>query len=128
MTPFDYVMSINFKKIDYFEQDEVTSQKEYVPFLANRMLSFFVDTILYSNEMNRFPSLEKKLQFQYYINSIERKKRFSKWLKKEGNVDLEVIKKYYGFGDEKALSALSILNPDQLALIKNKIKNSEGGT
>ena len=123
MTPFDYLKAINETKEDVMltEQDE----KKYSSFIVNRGLSFFMDTIFQVNEMNRNHQLESRLQFAYLLNSIRKKKRYSKWLKPEKLGDLDIVKEYYGFGNEKAKDALKVLSEEQLGYIKNKL--NQGG-
>ena len=125
MTPFDFVNAINYKKIDLMKDDE-QAEKDYVPFIVNRTLSYFPDTVMYANEINQRIHLDNKLQFHYFLNSIRTSKRFSKWVKKEGSADLEVVKQYYGYSDEKAEQALSLLSTDQLQIIKKRL--DKGGT
>ena len=123
MSPFEYLKAINESKEDLMV-DEV-SEKKYSPFIVNRGLSFFMDTIFQCNEMNRNYHLDPRLQFDYFINSIRKKKRYSKWLKPEKLDNLDIVKEYYGFGNEKAKDALKILSQDQLAYISNKL--NQGG-
>lgn len=120
--PFDYINDINTgkKNIIRNSEDPVRSEKEYNAFLTNRSLSYFLDTVLYANEMNINHHLDSKLQYEYYINIIRPKKRFAKWVKSVSEDDLELIKSYYGLNTEKARQALSILSKDQIDLIKNK--------
>lgn len=125
MTPFDFVNAINYKKIDLMKDDE-QAEKDYVPFIVNRTLSYFPDTIMYANEINQRIHLDNKLQFHYFLNSIRASKRFSKWVKKEGSADLEAVKEYYGYSNEKAEQALSLLSTDQLQIIKERL--DKGGT
>ena len=123
MSPFEYIKAINETKEDVMltSQDE----KKYSPFIVNRGLSFFMDTIFQVNEMNRNHHLDSRLQFDYLLNSIRQKKRYSKWLKPEKLNDLDIVKEYYGFGNEKAKNALLVLSEDQLAYIKDKL--NQGG-
>jgi len=123
MSPFDYLKAINETKEDVMltSQDE----KKYVAFIVNRGLSFFMDTIFQANEVNRNHHLDARLQFDYLLNSIRKKKRYSKWLKPEKLDDLDIIKEYYGFGNEKAKNALQVLSTDQLTYIRCKL--NQGG-
>jgi|TARA_R110002096_G_scaffold176884_3_gene353319 hypothetical protein len=123
MSPFDYLKAINETKENVMltPQDE----RKYLAFIVNRGLSFFMDTIFQVNEMNRNHHLDSRLQFDYFLNTIRKKKRYSKWLKPETLQDLEVIKEYYGFSNEKAKNTLKILSSDQLSYIKDKLK--QGG-
>jgi hypothetical protein len=102
-----------------------TGEKEYNAWLVNRGLSYFPDTILYANDMNMMAHIDNKLQYLYLINTIRPKKRFSKWVKKKEDGDLEAIMKCYGYNIDKAKSALSILSPDQVKTIRTKL--DEGG-
>ena len=123
MSPFDYLKAINETKEDVMltSQDE----KKYAAFIVNRGLSFFMDTIFQANEINRNLHLDSRLQFDYLLNSIRQKKRYSKWLKPEKLDDLDIVKEYYGFGNEKAKNALQVLSVDQLAYIRCKL--NQGG-
>ena len=123
MTPFEYLKAINESKEDVMltSQDE----KKYAAFIVNRGLSFFMDTIFQANEINRNHHLDSRLQFDYLLNSIRQKKRYSKWLKSEKLDDLDIIKEYYGFGNEKAKNALQVLTDEQLAYIRRKL--NQGG-
>lgn len=126
--PFDYVNAINFNKQDLMtgtENDDL-AEAGYVPFLANRSLSNFADTILYANEMNRHNHLDNKLQFHYLINSIRPKKRFSKWAKRQDSDDFEAVKAYFKYNNAKTEQAISLLTPEQIIKIKKKLKT--GGT
>ena len=123
MSPFDYLKAINETKEDVMLTPE--DERKYSPFIVNRGLSFFMDTIFQVNELNRNYHLEARLQFDYLLNSVRKKKRYSKWLKPEKLQDLDVVKEYYGFGNEKAKDALRILSEDQLAFIKDKL--NQGG-
>ena len=123
MSPFDYLKAINETKEDVMLTPE--DERKYSPFIVNRGLSFFMDTIFQVNELNRNYHLEARLQFDYLLNSVRKKKRYSKWLKPEKLQDLDVVKEYYGFGNEKAKDALRILSEDQLAFIKDNL--NQGG-
>ena len=121
-SPFDYVNAINFTKHDLMtgtENDEL-AESGYVPFLTNRSLSNFPDTILYANEMNMKHHLDSKLQFHYLINSIRPKKRFSKWAKRQDSDDFEAVKEYFKYNNTKTEQAISLLTPEQITKIKNK--------
>ena len=95
---------------------------EYTPYIINRCLSGHIDCLMYANEMNKYSSLDKKLQYDFFINIIRKKKRFSPWLKQEKNKDLEIVKSYYGYSNEKAKQALNILTKTQLDFIKLKLE------
>lgn len=119
MTPFDYLNSINDTKTDLMEDD--VAEKQYVPFVVNRSLSYFPDTVQFANVMNRYHHIDNKLQYHFLINIIRKRKRFSKWNKPEKESDIEAIKEYYGYSNEKARHALSLLSPEQITIIKEKV-------
>ena len=119
MNPFDFINAINFTKKNLITDEE--TEKAYQPFLVNRTLSHFRDTVLYANEMNINHHLDSALQNQFYINIIRKKRRFSKWVKPSEIESLEVIKENYGYSNEKAKSALSILNDEQIKTIMNSL-------
>ena len=116
----DWLNSINFTKENLIEEDPDLI-KEYPPFIINRCLSGHLDAIMFANEMNKFPNLDKELQYHFYLNTLRKKKRFSPWLRKDKVTDLEIIKQYYGYSNEKALNALKILTPDQINFIKQRL-------
>ena len=121
MTPFDFINAINFTKKDLLAEDPM-AKKDYVPFIINRGLGYFPDTVLYANEMNRNSSIPADWQFSFLLNSISKKKRFSKWHKKDAETEsLRLVKEYFGYSDSKAIEALSILTEDQLVMIKEKL-------
>ena len=117
--PFDYVNSINITKKDIMHDD--ISEKAYPAFMVNRALSYFNDTVLYANEMNVNHHIDNKLQYHFLINIIRKKKRFSKWLKPREVDNLELIKEYYGYSNEKAKSVLRLFNNEQIELLKQRI-------
>ena len=119
MSPFDYLNSINLTKKDIMVDD--ISEKEYNPFIINRGLSFFADTILYANEMNVNHHIDNRLQFDFFINIINKKKRFTKWIKPQEISNLELIKEYYGYSNQKAKSVLSLLSDEQIEEMKQRI-------
>lgn len=126
MTPFDYINAINTSKKDLMaDADDHTSESGYVPFITNKTLSYFPDTIMHANRMNTLHHLDKKLQFHYLLNSVRTGKRFAKWLKKDSD-DLDVVCQYYGYSTEKAKAALRILSPQQIALIRIKLTQGVG--
>lgn len=123
MSPFDYLNSINDTKVNLMIDE--ASEKVYNPFLINRGLSYFADTVLLANEMNRLHHADKRLQYAFLINTVRKKKRFSKWLKNQEHEDLLIVKEYYGYSNEKAKSALSILSTEQLNELRHKL--NKGG-
>ena len=124
MSPFDYLTAINQTKKN-LPIDE-SNNKEYVAFVINRGLSYFADTILYANEMNRLHPLDKTPQFLYLLNSIRPRKRFSKWFKNELTDDLKVISEYFGYSYAKAKQIQNLISSEQLDTMKEKLQ--KGGT
>ena len=125
--PFDYVKSINETKQNLMKdtENDQLAEKGYNPFLTNRALSYHHDTVGLANEMNQRSDVDNVLQYEFLLNSVRKKKRFAKWDKKVDDGDLDAIKEYYGYGDAKALQALSVLTPKQISQIK--IKLQKGG-
>jgi len=111
--------SINVSKKNLMESGEL-EEKDYLPFVINKCLSYFPDTIFYANQMNRYPLLDKKIQYDYYLNGIIKRKRFSKWIKPEENADIEIIKEIYGYSDQKAREVIDLLPMDKLRSMANK--------
>ena len=116
----DYLNSINISKENLMDSDP-ECESQYPPYVVNRCYSGFMDTILLANEMNLNSHIDKKLQYDFYINIIRPKKRFSPWLKKEKLDSLECIKEYYGYSDEKAKVALKILTDEQIEFIRTRL-------
>ena len=96
--------------------------KDYAPYIINRCLSGTIDSILFANEMNKYPNLDKDMQYNFYLNTLRKKKRFSPWLRKEKVTDLQCVKQYYGYSNEKASQALKILSKQQLDYIKQRLE------
>jgi hypothetical protein len=120
ISPFDFINAITFNKTELMVDD--WSEKQYVSYIVNKGLSYGADTVIPANEMNSRPHLDKKLQFQFLINSIRPRKRFNKWIKAEKIESIEVVKTYYGYSTEKARQALSILNQSQIDYLKQKLE------
>ena len=112
----DWLNSINFTKEDLSE-----NISSYPPYIINRCLSGHLDCVLFVNEMNMHSSLDKDMQYSFYINTLRKRKRFSPWLRKDKIEDLDVVKEYYGYSNEKAQQALKILNTEQLDYIKSRL-------
>mgnify|MGYP005991977717 FL=1 len=122
----DYLNAINFDKKPLLDTDDLTWEKKYPPFIVNKCLSMFYDCIAQANEMNGYHFLDKKLQFHFYINSIRKRKRFGgKWLSQAKLKNLEYVKEYYGYSNEKAKQALNILTEKQIEVIKETL--NKGG-
>lgn len=124
MNPFDFIVAVSETKKNLFEDPQ--ADKDYKPFIVNRGLSYFYDTVLFANEMNRHATIPNDWQFFYFLNTIPRKKRYSKWSKKDKETKaLLLVKEYYGYSNEKAKEALSVLSEDQLTKIEEKL--TKGG-
>ena len=122
----EYLNAINFTKKNIMDSDDTMWVKKYPAFIVNKILSGFSDTIMLVNEMNRNHFIDKDMQFQFLLNSIRSKKRFSPFLRANKLKDIECVKEYYGYSNDKAKSALDILTKDQIKLIKEKL--FKGGT
>ena len=116
----DWLNSINFNKQDLIEEDPSTI-KDYPPYIINRCLSGHLDCVMFANEMNKYSFLDKDMQYSFYLNTLRKKKRFSPWLRKDKVTDLQCVKQYYGYSNEKASQALKILSPQQLDYIKQRL-------
>ena len=112
----DWLNSINFTKDDLTEHS-----KEYPPYIINKCMSGHIDCIMFANEMNKYNFLDKDMQYSFFLNTLRKKKRFSPWLRKEKVTDLECVKKYYGYSNEKASQALKILTKEQINFIKQRL-------
>jgi len=124
MKPSNYINSINFTNKNHMkgpENDEL-ADKGYEPYITNKTLSYFTDTLLYANEMNRYHFLDNRLQYEFYLNSIRKKKRFAKWAKADDNDDLTMISEFYQISLSKAKEAIKILSPEQIKTIKDKME------
>ena len=121
----DYLNAINHTKERLMDTEDEEWEKKYPPFIVNKCLAPFQDTILLVNEINQYPSIDKKLQFDFFINSLRPRKRFTPWVKAKKLDDIEYVKEFYGYNNEKAKVALTILNDDQIATIKQKL--NKGG-
>ena len=122
----EYLNAINFTKKNLMDSDDLLWQKKYPAFIVNKILSGFQDCIMLINEMNRNHFVDKDMQFQFLLNSIRSKKRYSPFLRSSILKDLDVVKEYYGYNNEKAKVALDILTKDEVKLIKEKL--FKGGT
>ena len=119
----DWLNSINFTKENLIEDPDMISS--YPPYIVNRCLSGHLDTVLFANEMNRYSNLDKDMQYSFFLYTLRKRKRFSPWLKKEQVDDLDLVKKHYGYSNEKARIAVSLLTNTQLEYIRNK--HEQGG-
>jgi len=115
----DWLNSINMTKKNLYNEDP---SAKYPAYIVNRCMSGHLDTVLFANEMNMKPNLDSKLQYSFLLNSVRKRKRFSPWLRKDEIRDLDLVKRYYGYSNEKAKQALSILTKEQLSFIKSKFE------
>lgn len=121
MSPFEFINAINDSKKNLFEDPQ--AHKDYSSFMVNRGLSYFPDTVLFANEMNQHSTIPSDWQFFFLINSIPKKKRFSKWTKKDKETKaISLVKEYFGYSDEKAKDAVSVLSDAQLKIIEEKLQ------
>ena len=118
MNPFELIKSISSTKKDILE-----NEKDYNAFMVNRGLSYFPDTVLYANEMNKFHHLDNRLQYQFLINTIRKRNRFSKWNKSIESENINAIKRYYNYSNEKARDVLPLLSNENLKTIRGRINH-----
>lgn len=123
LSPFDFVSSINDTKVNLITCEEEEAQ--YLPFMVNRALSYFGDTILQANEMNRYHDLDKAIQYNFLLLTVSRKKRFSKWHKPEQDDRIDLLKRAYGYNTERAREALAILTEEEIKILMTR--HSRGG-
>ena len=121
----EYLKSINQTKENLMDSDDPMWEKKYSPYIINKCIAPFNDTIMFVNEINMRHHLENKLQYDFLLNTIRPKNRFAPWVRGSKIKDLEFIKEYYGYSNEKAKVALQILSNDQIKAIKNSL--SKGG-
>ena len=117
----DYLNAINYTKESLLDSDDEQWEKKYYPFIVNKCVAPFPDTVMLVNEINQLHHLDKRLQFDFLINSLRPRKRFTPWLKAKKLKNLEYVKEYYGYNNEKAKEALDILNDEQISAIKRKL-------
>ncbi len=117
----DYLNAINYTKESLLDSEDEQWEKKYYPFIVNKCVAPFPDTVMLVNEINQLPHLDKRLQFDFLINSLRPRKRFTPWLKAKKLKNLEYVKEYYGYNNEKAKEALDILNDEQISAIKRKL-------
>lgn len=118
-SPFDFINSISHTKEDLMVDE--WSEKNYPTFVVNKGLSFGADTVVQANEMNSRPHLDKKMQFEFLKSTIRPRKRFNKWIKADTNSDIEIIKEYYGYSNDKAKQVLPLLTKEQLEILKENM-------
>ena len=116
----DWLNSINFNKDDLTEDDE-NIIKSYPPFIINKCLSGHLDSVLFANEMNKYHFLDKDMQYKFYLNILRKRKRFSPWIRKDKDSDLDIVKSYYGYSNEKARQVMKILSTEQINYMKQRL-------
>ena len=117
----DYLTAINYSKENLLDSDDTTIEKDYTPFVINRCLSYFPDTILQVNEMNIRPSIDKKMQFDFLLGSIRKRKRFSKWIKDENVEDFEMIRDYFEYSNRKTKEIMHLLTEEDIENIRQEV-------
>jgi len=110
----EYLNAINYTKEPLMDTEDEQVEKKYTPFIVNRCLSYFIDTVIHANEINKHSSIDNKMQFDYYREAIRKRKRFSKWQKKEITDKLETVKEYYGYSNTKATEIMDLLSEDEI--------------
>jgi alpha-galactosidase/6-phospho-beta-glucosidase family protein len=115
MSPFDFINAITYGKTDLISDND--SEKEYTPFMVNRGLSYFMDTVLLANEMNRYHQIDNKMQFDFLRFTVRKRKRFSKWHKHDISEIIKAIQEIFNYSEEKARTAYSVMNEQQLAAL-----------
>ena len=118
----DYLNAVNSTKERLMDTEDETWEKKYPPFIVNKCVAPFQDTIMLVNEINQFHHLDKKLQFDFLINSLRPRKRYTPWVKATKLENLEYVKEFYGYNNEKAKVALDILDDEQISAIKQKMR------
>ena len=121
----DYLNAINYTKEPLLDTEDDQWEKKYPPYIINKCIAPFPDSLMLVNEINQLHHLDKKLQFDFLINSLRARKRYTPWMKAKKLENLEYVKEYYGYNNEKAKSALDILNDEQISAIKTKL--NKGG-
>ena len=116
----DWLNSINTNKNNLIDED-IDLEKKYPSYIINRCLSGHIDAVMFANEMNKHPNLSKKLQYDFFLNSLRKRKRYSPWIRKEQLENLDLVKSYYGYSSEKAKQVLNILTREQLSFIRDRL-------
>ena len=116
----DWLNSINFNKEDLIKENPHIV-KQYPPFIINKCLSGHLDSVLFANEMNRYHFLDKDMQYKFYLNILRKRKRFSPWIRKDKDSDLDIVKSYYGYSNEKARQVMKILSTEQINYMKQRL-------
>ena len=120
----DYLKTINYTKENIMLDDPLMETK-YPPFIVNKSLSYFTDTVLHANEMNRYAHLDNRLQYEYYLNAVRKRKRFSRWDKNNKSEKFDLIKEYYGYSDRKVNEVMDLISDKELEEIKELVDTGE---
>ena len=121
----DYINAINQTKEPLLDTEDEEWTKKYPPYIVNKCIAPFPDSVMLVNEINQLHHLDKKLQFDFLINSLRPRKRYAPWMKAKKLESLEYVKEFYGYNNEKAKAALDILNDEQISAIKERL--NKGG-
>jgi len=121
----DYINAINYTKEPLLDTEDEEWIKKYPPYIVNKCIAPFTDSVMLVNEINQLHHLDKKLQFDFLINSLRPRKRYAPWMKAKKLESLEYVKEFYGYNNEKAKAALDILNDEQISAIKERL--NKGG-
>ncbi len=120
----DYLKTINYTKENLMLVDPL-SESKYPPFIVNKSLSYFTDTVLHANEMNRHAHLDNRLQYDYYVHAVRKRKRFSRWDKNEKSEKFDLLKEYYGYSDRKINEVMDLISDEELSTIKELVDTGE---
>ena len=120
----DYLKTINYTKEILMFVDPL-SESKYPPFIVNKSLSYFTDTVLHANEMNRYAHLDNRLQYDYYVHAVRKRKRFSRWDKNEKSEKFDLLKEYYGYSDRKINEVMDLISDEELSTIKELVDTGE---
>ena len=120
----DYLKTINYTKENLMLVDPL-SESKYPPFIVNKSLSYFTDTVLHANEMNRYAHLDNRLQYDYYVHAVRKRKRFSRWDKNEKSEKFDLLKEYYGYSDRKINEVMDLISDEELSIIKELVDTGE---
>jgi len=118
---FDYINDLSYGKKDLSRLNPDEFTENYSPYMINKAFSMGIDTLLYANEMNKYPDISKQMHYDYYLFSLKKQKRFNKWAKEEKNEYLDLVCEYYQITTEKALDLIRILPDTSLENIKAKL-------
>lgn len=122
MNVFDFVKDVSFNKHNILTEE---NEESYIPIIINRALGYYSDTVMFSNEMNMKHHLDKKLQHDFYLHGLRKRKRYTPWHKKEVDHELEAISQYFQYSRQKAKEARKLLSQDQIIIILKSMEKEE---